>query len=209
MATSTMAAARKSAAVTRVSQDSLADVIQLHRNAARERRYEPIGRMLNMIVGPDDEAAYMQKMDVRERIARLSKVQGLQIDWGQNHAPQICWAPHRSSLMFPFGCPNPPRIADPTALGVTRKRIAQDLEDYASGFVLGRDGTRFLVIQPVLYMGVWIMDGLYILVGHNDPATGKYPSLLINPKTSEAHIVGGLIELTTAKTSGQYLPWER
>jgi len=193
--------------VTRVHSNSVGDVIQAHREAIGARRYEPIGKMLNILLGPDDEAAYMQKKDVRERIARLSQYRGLQLDWG-NDGPIIAYAPHRSSCLFPFGISKPPRAYDPVPMAKHGSKIKQELEDYASGYMMGRDGTTFMILRPVMYIGVWIMASLYTMVGRAD-RQGDYPTLLINPKTREGHIVGGSIILTTAHPTGmESMPWE-
>lgn len=193
--------------VTRVHDNSVGGTIELHRECLRSRRYEPIGKMLNIMLGPDDEAAYMQKKDVRERIARLSQYRGLQLDWGQQ-GPLIAFAPGRSSCLFPLGCPKPPRAMDPVPLEHHGRKITQELKDYASGYLLGRDGTEFLVMRPVCYIGVWIMASLYVMVGQADHR-GEYPTLLMNPKTNEGHIVGGLLVLTTAQDAqNQFLPWK-
>jgi hypothetical protein len=194
--------------VTRVQDYSVGTTIELHRQCMRARRYEPIGQMLNLMLGPDDEAAYMQKKDVRERIARLSQYRGLMLDWG-NNGPVIAYAPARSSCLFPLGISKPPRAYDPVPAEKAGKKITQELSDYASGYMLGRDGTEFLILRPVLYIGVWILANLYTMVGQSDPQTGEYPTLLINPKTREGHIIGGLLVLTTAKQpQSNYLPWK-
>lgn len=112
--------------------------------------------------------------------------------------------------MFPFGLGQPPRCSDPRVPGITKRMIDQDFEDLADGYIAGRDGTKFIVLQPVLYIGIWPFGvaTLLMLMGHADPASGKHPALLVNPKTKEAHIIGGLFELTTARPGGQqYLPW--
>lgn len=197
-------------AIAGMQGNSLTDVIERHREAAKTRRYEPIGKMLNILLGPDDDAAYMQRLEVRERIERLSKVQGLQIDWGQHEAPQIAWAPHRSSCMFPYGISAPPRISNPLGVRSRQKTITQDLRDYASGVIAGRDGSVFMVLQPVLYIGLWPFGvaSLFTMLGHPDH-TGKFPALLINTKTREGHLIGGLLELTTAKVGGHQLPFKK
>ena len=207
MAGTMTAAAPMAPNVTRVRDNSVGTAIELHRECMRARRYEPIGKMLNIMLGPDDEAAYMQNKDVRERIARLSQYRGLQLDWG-NDGPVIAWAPLRSSCLFPLGISKPPRAYDPVPSAKAGSKITQKLEDFASGYLLGRDGTKFLILRPVMYIGVWILSSLYTMVGQADPGTGEYPTLLLNPKTNEGHIVGGILVLTTASQGSSYLPWQ-
>ena len=194
----------------KVVHDDLTRQIQNARHDLTASRTRPIGKMLSIFLGPDDNAAYAQKADVRDRIASLSKVQGLQLQWTQDVAPHLSWTFDQKSLVFPFGCVKPPAIMDPRVPGTTRKMVAQNIADYASGYIEGVDGSSFVVMQPVLYIGVWIMDGLYNLIAHPDPISGKYPALLMAPRMdrNDALIVFGRFELGSARPSGgNDLPW--
>jgi len=193
------------------SGNNLTDIIERNRESVRTRRYETIGKMLNIMLGPDDSAEYMRGGDAHARVSRLSKVQGIQIDWGQDRGPVLAWAPGRSNCTFPFGIDAPPRIKNPlNHIEKTNNTISQNLEDYASGFIAGRDGSKFLVLQPVLYIGVWPfgVPSLFTVLGHPDQF-GKYPALLINTKKREGHIVGGILELTTSRAGSSSVPWNR
>jgi hypothetical protein len=199
----------RSAAV-RVTKDDLTQRILDCREDLRNNRTRAIGKMLQLFLGPDDSARYALDKDVRERISSLTKVRGLQLDWGQQAAPNLCWNYKQDGLTFPFGCPKPPQISDPRVQGATDKRISQDIYEYASGYVGEmRTGGQFIVLQPVVYIGVWILDGLYNLVAHPDPISGKYPALLMSPSTSEAHIIYGKFELCSARPGGQEMPWQQ
>lgn len=204
----------------RVAQDDLTRQIQNVRHDVSARRLNPIGKMLALFLGQDDEATWMKNAAVRDRIASLSKVRGLQLEWPQSIAPHISWTQDQSAIAFPFGCPKPPRIPDPRnnfsgmrpgLAPVAKKTIEQDITDYASGYIEGVGGEQFIVLQPVLYIGVWIMDGLYNLIAHPDPISGKYPTLLMHPRKdrSDAMIVFGRFELASARPGGEEMPWEQ
>jgi len=195
---------------TKVVKDDLTRQVLNARHDLSTRRLQPIGKMLALFLGPDDKAAYMKNESVRDRIASITKVRGLQLEWPQSIAPHCSWTHDQSAVVFPFGCPKPPRIPDPRAQG-TGKTIAQDIVDYASGYIEGVGGEQFIVLQPVLYIGVWIMDGLYNLIAHPDPVSGKYPALLMHPRQdrSEALIIFGRFELASARPGGEEMPWEK
>lgn len=186
----------------RVTGHSLADLIERNRDAVRNRKYQPIGKMLNLFLGQDDSATYAQNTSVRDHIASMTKVRGLQLDWMQFKAPEIAWSDNYISCVFPYGIDAPPKISDPRIPGVTNKTIAQKLEDHASGWIAGRDGSIFMVLQPILYIGVWPygVASLFMMLGHADQK--KYPALLIDPKKREGHIVHGRLELTNRLSPG-------
>jgi hypothetical protein len=198
----------RSAAVRVNHKDDLTRLIEDCRSDLRNNRTRAIGKMLQLFLGPDDSARYATDKSVQAHIASLTKVRGLQLDWGQQAAPNVCWNFRQDALTFPFGCPKPPRISDPREMNHTDKTISQDVYDYASGWVGDmRTGRQFIVLQPVVYLGVWILDGLYNLVAHPDPISGKYPALLMAPGTDEAHIIYGRFELCSARPGGAEMPW--
>jgi hypothetical protein len=202
-----------------VKEDDLTRRIKEAQHDCRTARTHAIGKMLNLFLGTDDQATYAHDRDVRERLESLTKIRGLQLEWTNATAPHICWTRDRESLVFPFGCPKPPRIPDPRQNSIfTRpgegggnKMIEQKIVDHASGYIEGVGGESFVVLQPVLYLGVWIMDGLYNLMAHPDPVSGKYPALLMHPRNdrTEALIVFGRFELCSARPGGGGdMPWE-
>lgn len=207
------------APTTKVVNDDLTRQVLNARHDLSAQRCRPIGKMLALFLGTDDNAAYAKNADVRDRIASITKVRGLQLEWPQSIGPHMSWTYDQSSIVFPFGCPKPPRIPDPRqnfagmkpGQGTTGKTISQDIADYASGYIEGVAGEQFIVLQPVLYIGVWIADGLYNLMAHPDPISGKYPSLLMHPRKdrTEAMIVFGRFELCTARPSGEEMPWQK
>jgi hypothetical protein len=193
-----------------VKPDTLADQIEQNREDMRLRRFFPIGKMLQLFLGPDDDARYMRNPNVRERITALSKVRGLQLDWTQHNAPMIAWNHFQTGCVFPHGLYKPPRIADPRK-GFEGKSISQALEDHASGVILGRDRTQFMVLHPVMFLGIWPFGvaALFRMIGHADPVTGKYPALLASKDGKEGHIIYGVLELTNATSAPPMnKPWE-
>jgi hypothetical protein len=207
-----VSAATQTAPRGRVVQDDLTQRILDNREDLRHNRSHAIGKMLQLFLAPDDTARYALDPDVRERMASITKVRGLQLDWGQHAAENVCWNARHDGLVFPFGLRKPPRVSDPRVPGATTKTISQNVCDYASGYVGDmQGGGQFIVLQPVAYIGVWILDGLYNLVGHPDPVSGKYPALLMKANTSEAHVIYGKFELCSARPGGgqQEMPWNR
>src|SRR5207302_1927014 len=95
----------------------LADTLAQQLTAVRNRHYFPLGYMMRLQLGTSDDSAYFQN-PVNRHLGPLTKVQGLTLDWDQNHYPQIAELKDGTSsrtelFVFPRGVIAPPKIADP------------------------------------------------------------------------------------------------
>jgi hypothetical protein len=182
---------------------NLAETLQFHQTAIRDRNYFPLGMMLNMFLGVSDDSAYFQD-PVNKHLGPLTKVQGLQLDWNQNVYPLIAElrAPggNRSEqFIFPRGVCAPPKIADPryrrlSATDPQPPMISQDIDHYASGKIFSREyNDWFRVLQPVECIGIRVTATLLRLFGRTNPANGTKVAFLYSPKKQMGFLVGGLL----------------
>lgn len=197
MATAAAPAIRKAAPI------NLADTLQFHIDAVRERKYFPLGMMMNMFLGVSDDSAYFQD-PVNRHIGPITKVQGLSLDWNQNVYPQIAelqspGGNRSEQFVFPRGVTAPPKIADPRYRRLSPTdpgppMISQDIRHYASGQIFSRQfNETFLVLQPVEYIGIRVTATLLRLFGRTNPANGTKPAFLYSPKKQMGYLVGGLL----------------
>lgn len=186
---------KQSAAVRAPHQGSLAEQLDFRRQVLHDKTYIPIGRMLTIRLGIDDNAAYFSGQ-AHSKLVPITKKQGLILDWGKD-GPQMAQSVRdRDVYVFPRGVCHPPAIKDPVIGTWAAPTITQDLAHYASGMVYGRDGSGFIVLQPVEQLVLLVGGaGMLIMNGRTNkldfPATK--PALLINPRTWEGHICRGLL----------------
>lgn len=174
--------------------DSLTEQLEFRRAALYDRAFFPIGRMLMIRLGIDDNAEYFREQ-VRSKLAPITQKQGLVLDWGKEGPQMAQCARDRDVYIFPRGVHQPPAIKDPVIGTFNAPTIKQDLAHYSSGVIYGRDGQGFIVLQPVeqVVLLPYGVSTMLIMRGRTHPATGTKPALLINPKTWEGHIVHGLL----------------
>lgn len=182
-----------SATAMRPRAATLGEQLDFRRDCLRNKNHVPIGRMITIRLGIDDSAEYFREQ-VRQKLAPITQKQGLMLDWGVN-GPQIAQAVRdRDVYVFPRGVNHPPKIADPVDGAVGARKITQDLRHFASGKIFGKDGSMFLVLQPVEQVVVFLAGShLTIMNGRTHPMDGTKPVLLINPSTWEGHIAMGLL----------------
>jgi hypothetical protein len=189
-------------AITRAAPLNLADALLQQMNAVKNRHWTPVGHVMRIQLGISDDSAYFQEI-VREKLAPLTKLQGLTLDWNQNCFPYLAHMAdgHISRtevFLFPRGIEYPPKIADPRVRRMSTSdppapMIRQDIDYYASGQIFGRDGTRFLVLQPIEQIAIAVMSSMPILRGRTNPANGTKPALLYSPARKTGFLVGGLL----------------
>lgn len=189
-------------AVMRVPPLNLADAIGQQVTAIRNRHWTPIGHVMRMQLGISDESAYFQD-SVRERIAGITKMQGMCFDWNQSCFPYLGMMAdgkvNRTEIfVFPRGIEHPPKIADPRYRRMSptdppAPMINQDMEYYASGQIFGRDGARYLVFQPIEQIAICVMASMPILRGRTNPGNGTKPAFIYDAKHRQGFIVGGLL----------------
>lgn len=189
-------------AVQRVPPLNLADKIGQQVDAIRNNHWMPIGHVMRIQLGISDESAYFQDT-VREKIGPITKMMGLTLDWNQNCFPYLAHMADGKTartevFLFPRGIPYPPKMADPRYRRLMPSdppvpMIRQDMEYYASGQIYGRDGTRYLVLQPVEQIALVVMASMPILRGRTNPANGTKPAFLYSPAKKMGYLVGGLL----------------
>lgn len=174
---------------------SLAEQIEYRREALKNRNFIPIGCVLMVRLGVDDNAAYFQQ-EVNNKIASITQRQGLTLDWQKHDAPQLAQVgKDMDSYVFPRGISMLPKIKDPRIASAVAPMIPQNLDHYASGYVAGRDGSKFYVLQPVEQVVVlmYAASTMLIMHGRTNPMNGTKCAMLISPKGGEGYIVGGLL----------------
>jgi hypothetical protein len=199
---SSMIGAGTAPAVKRVAPLNLADQLGQQATAVRNRHWTPVGHVMRIQLGISDDSAYFQDA-VRDKIAPLTKLQGLTLDWNQQCYPYLAHMAdgHTSRtevFLFPRGIEYPPKIADPRYRRLSPTdppvpMIRQDVDYYASGQIIGRDGTRYVVLQPVEQIAIVVMASMPILRGRTNPANGTKPALLYSPTKKIGFLVGGLL----------------
>ena len=191
--------------VRRVPKTNLAEVIQMQTESIRNRSYFELGFMMNLFLGVSDDSAYFQE-DVNKKIGPITRRQGLQLDWNQNVYPKIAevsiGGQRSEQFVFPRGVCKPPKIADPRHIRLNptdppAPQIPQDPRHYASGVIYSRHRDEFLVLQPVLYIGVRTCGTLIRLVGRAN-AAGEYPAFLYCPKKEIGYLVKGTLTIEIA-----------
>lgn len=209
-----------SAAVQRVSSFDLSGIIEYQRDSIRDKKYSLFGRLTNLRLGLDDRAEYFHGEAFR-RLCLTNKVIGHTLEWPSHHAPYVAWAADRSTLLFPDGIQNPPSISirafmrvdaaskhlppgvkwDGSRLVADKKsgRVKQNMFDFASGSLTGRDGTRFAIFQPVeqavmlanVTSARFRSTGTMMNCEGKPTFDGRHPFLLVSPGSPEAYLAGG------------------
>lgn len=175
-------------AVHRPKPENLAEVLQQQREAIRLRRHVPAGYVMRIQLGVSDDSAYFQD-PVNAQIAPLTKIQGLTFEWDQDCYPHAVEMNARGSgvFLFPDGVKALPKITDPRSRRLSptdpvAPKIRQDLDYFASGQLIGRDGAEFYVLQPVLQIALRIPTTFAIATGIPDPISGKRTALLFSKR---------------------------
>lgn len=185
-----MSAAAQSFAprLQRPKLDNLADILSQQMRAIRDRSHVPVGYVLRIQLGASDDSAYFQD-PVNAQIAPLTRVQGLAFEWDQTCYPHMTEMGSRGSgtFLFPDGVRELPKITDPRTRRLSptdpvAPKIRQDLDYYASGTLLGRDGSEYYVLQPIEQIAVRIPTTMVILRGLTSPFNGTKVALLFSKK---------------------------
>jgi hypothetical protein len=195
-----------SAAVKRPRPANLAEILPEQMKAIGDHTHVPAGQMLWLMLGGCDDSAYFQD-PVNAQIAPLTRIQGLSLQWEAGTHPRIVEMTGRGSgsFLFPDGVKAPPMISDPRSRRLSptdaiTPKIRQDLDYYASGRIIGRDGMEYYVLQPVEWIGLRIPTTLVRLKGETNPTNGTKVALLFS-KTKRngmhwAFLVHGLLRFT-------------
>jgi hypothetical protein len=175
-------------AIPRPRLTNLAEALHAQQLAIRDRKHVPVGYVLRIQLGPDDDAAYFQD-PVNAQIAPITRMQGLSFEWDQTCYPHMTEMNGRGSgvFLFPDGVRALPKISDPRSRKLSPfdpdpPKIRQDLEYFRSGIVVGRDGMTYHVLQPVLQIAVRIPTSMVILDGQMPGPDGRHAALLFSEK---------------------------
>jgi hypothetical protein len=182
---------------------NLAPILQEQMEAIRNRRHVPVGYALRVQLGASDDSAYFQD-PVNAAIAPLTRLQGLAFEWDQHTNPHMTEMGARGSgtFLFPDGVKALPRISDPRTRRLSptdpmAPKIRQDLDYYASGLVIGRDGMEYYVLQPVEQIAVRIPTTMLLLRGETNPFNGTKVAMLFSKRKRNgvhwAFLVHGLL----------------
>lgn len=179
-------AALRAPAVKRPRLDNLASILLEQQAAIRNRCHVPVGFVLRMQLGLSDDSAYFQD-PVNAQIAPLTRIHGLAFEWDQHCYPHMTEMGARGSgtFLFPDGVRSLPLITDPRTRRLSptdpvAPKIRQDLDYYASGRIIGRDGQEFYVLQPIEQIAVRIPNSIVILRGETNPFNGTKTALLFS-----------------------------
>lgn len=183
-----MSAARSFAmpAIQRPRPANLAEILPEQMHAIRERLHVPVGYVLRIQLGACDDSAYFQD-PVNAQIAPITRMQGLTIEWDQNCYPHMVEMHGRGSgvFLFPDGVKALPKISDPRSRRLSptdpiAPKIRQDLDYFASGRILGRDGMEYYVLQPIEQIAVRIPTSILLLKGDTNPFNGTKVAMLFS-----------------------------
>jgi hypothetical protein len=202
MSVAARALPKRAPAIQKAAPLCLADKLGRHMDAISNRHYFPLGFVLEILLGVSDESAYFQD-PVNRHLGPITKVQGLTLHWTQDIYPQIAELSdgrggRTLEFLFPRGVVAPPKIADPRYRRMHPNdpppaQIPQDLEHFSSGQIYSRKGIRFLVLQPVEYIGIRTCGTLLKLTGRTNPADGTKVAMLYAPAKKLAFLVGGIL----------------
>ena len=190
-------------AIRRPRMANLAEILSAQMLAIRNRVHVPVGYVLRVQLGASDDSAYFQD-PVNAQIAPLTRVQGLSFEWDQECYPHLVEMGTRGSgvFLFPDGVKALPKISDPRTRRLSptdpvAPKIRQDLDYYASGTILARDGMEYYVLQPVEQIAVRIPTSILILRGETNPFNGTKVALMFSKKKRHgvhwAFLVQGLL----------------
>jgi len=168
--------------------DNLAGILQDQMRAIANRAHIPVGYVLRIQLGASDDSAYFQD-PVNAQIAPLTRRMGLSFEWDQGCYPRLTEMGSRGSesFVFPDGVKSLPMITDPRSRRLSptdpiAPKIRQDLDYYASGTLLGRDGSEYYVLQPIEQIAVRIPTTIAILQGMTHPFDGTKVAMLFSKK---------------------------
>ena len=187
----------------------LADKIDRQLLAIQNRKVADLGLVSRVQLGIADDSAYFQAQ-ANDYLKEITKLQGLTFEWNQTCRPKISEIKDGLNVrggrqfVFPDLWAQLPHIPDPRyrklhVADPEPPKIPQNLEFFASGLVIHRDGTKFYCLQPVLQIAVqpFGVATFLLLHGRANPWDGKYPALLVEKRRSGhvmAFLVGGHLD---------------
>jgi hypothetical protein len=187
----------------------VAERIRIAREAIRQHRYIPMGKVLSIVIGASKGAAVPDPETMRVGDS-LSKRIPLALDWlGLMHNPPVlAYSEDNVDLLLPGGVSKLPDAPDPRHIprsaADVAPRIPQRMEDRATGRIMDGDVTRYLVFSPVVQVAFIAAgeqkSGFGLIKGGKNPADHSRFTLLINPRSMNAYFVGGTWELVSGRS---------
>lgn len=193
----------------RIQTFDLQGTIQYQRDCICDKKFDILGRLTNLRLGIDDNAEYFQG-EAWRRVSRSSKVYGLQLEWPQDQAPVVAFAPDRQTVILPNGIMHLPSIVATmfkdlrvelgegkfasATRGENVPRMPQRLSDYSSGRLMETRSSKkgFVILQPIEQMIVFShVNSGSMLDLRGFPIMNRHPFLMVDPWSSEAYIAGG------------------
>lgn len=185
----------------------LADKIERQVLAIREKKFADLGLVSRIQLGISDDSAYLQAQP-NEHMREITKINGLTFEWDQTCRPKISEVIDGQQglrqFVFPDLWAQLPNIPDPRIMKLhvadpEPPRIRQNIEHFASGLIIHRDGTKFYCLQPVLQIAIQPFGAptFLLLHGRPNPWDGKHPALLVEVRKrghAMAFLVGGKLD---------------
>lgn len=173
-------------ALKRPQPANLADRLIQQQIAIRNRSSVPVGYVMRMQLGVDDDSPYFQD-PVNSTIASITRRQGLTFEWDQSCYPHMTEMGARGSgvFLFPDGVKSLPLITDPRSRrlhvsGTPEPKIPQRLDYFTNSIIIDRNGMTYYVLQPILQIAIRIPTTFVILDGQTPDRNGRHAALLFS-----------------------------
>jgi hypothetical protein len=180
-------------AVQKVTNDDIGGMIDYRRDCVRRRRWQPMGKLISLSFGITANATLKRLQEGATPRQRMTT-----FDWMEKDASVIASAGN-GVFVFPIGFERPTKfMADAYVNEVLDNKKAapkfeQDIYDAADMWFASTDGrTKFLCFQPITSIVIRAVSFMKMQCGV-DPSTGRHVTLMYDPRTKEAHLVGGVI----------------
>lgn len=175
------------------------ELIEFRRGQIRRKEYRPLGRLLKLFFERNDLERAIDSTPAEQR----ALLQMVSLDW-LNSGPLVGVSNDSQDLLVCTAALHPPSLPDPNwtpaATAVTYKdglpifqeppRVEQCLRDRTNCITRGRDGEKWIVIQPVTQLLLNVPGGLGQVKFRAD-FTGRHCTFLFDPRREEAHILFG------------------
>lgn len=180
-------------------------LISFRRDCVRDRKFAPLG-LLEKVMLEKSAVAVTTGNPLAQRKDMSASIQFMK------QGPLLGLSPDGQDILVCTPMKPPPNLPDPswvpkpiyykqgTRAGFLKpqkpRMIKQLLEHRATCVLKGKDGTEWIVFQPVHQLLILRQDrtGMDIVQCGAD-RTGKHTALLYNPETLEAHFLFGMLRI--------------
>ena len=175
------------------------DLIEFRRGQVRRKEYRPLGRLLKLFFERNDLERAIDSTPAEQR----HLLQMVSLDWLKD-GPLVGVSKDSQDLLICTAMLHPPDLPDPAWIPsntpVTTKdgipifadppRVAQRLRDRTRSVTSGRDGEKWVVLQPITQILLNVPGGLGQVKFRAD-FTGRHTTLLFDPRREEGHLLFG------------------